>query len=140
MRLGDDEEYVSISASREAYEKGATDPDIFAAAEVRVGDFSAAIGTVVAQSDWSAFLTALLELDQKRRGEALLRSADGAELRLRIYASDGAGHMAVAGEIERRDLPSHPRFAFEGVQFDPTRLPELVAELKAVAGGGGETA
>jgi hypothetical protein len=138
MRLGDNKEYVIISASQEAYENGATGPDIFAVVDVRVGDFSAEIGTVVARSDWAVFLTALSELEKKRRGEALLQSADGEELRLRIYACDGAGHMAVAGEIDRRDLLSHPRFTFGRVQFDPTLLPQLVAELGAVTPDGGD--
>ena len=41
MRLGDDEEYVTVSASQEAYNNGATGLDIFAEVDVRVGDFFA---------------------------------------------------------------------------------------------------
>jgi hypothetical protein len=119
MRLGDGGTCVDISASRERYEGGATGPDIFVAVEVRIGDFSAAIGTVVARADWQAFLTALSQLEKQRCGEAVLESADGRELRLRVHAADRVGHMAISGEIERRDLPSEPRFTFGKVPFDP---------------------
>jgi hypothetical protein len=132
MRLGDGEACVDISASREKYEGGTGGPDIFVAVEVRIGDFSAAIGTVVARGDWQAFRTALSQLEEQRRGEAVLESADGRELRLRVHAADRVGHMAISGEIERRDLPSEPRLIFGKVQFDPTLLSQLVAEVAAV--------
>src|SRR6266849_3342284 len=132
MRLGDGDAYVDISASREGYAGGNDGPDIFASVEVRIGDFSAAIGTVVARGGWQAFLSALSQLDKQRRGEAVLESADGRELRLRIHAADRLGHMAISGEIERRDLPSEPRLTFVKVTFDPALLPQLVTEMSAV--------
>jgi hypothetical protein len=132
MRLGDSEEYVNISASWEAYQDGATGPDIFATVEVRVSGFLAMIATVVARRDWENFVAAVSNLDERRRGEALLQSADDRELRLRIYNADRAGHMAVSGEIGRPDIRSEPRFTFERIPFDPTLLPQLVAELRAI--------
>jgi hypothetical protein len=92
----------------------------------------ATIGTVVARGDWETFVTAVSNLDEQRRGEALLQSADGRELLLRIYKADSAGHMAVSGEIARPDMHSAPRVTFERIPFDPTVLPYLLAELRAI--------
>jgi hypothetical protein len=132
MRFGDSEADVNISASREAYQGGATGPDIFVSVEVRVSGFLATIGTVVARRDWETFVVAVSNLDERRRGDALLQSADDRELRLRICNADRAGHMAVSGEIGRPDIYGEPRFTFERIPFDPTLLPQLVAELRAI--------
>lgn len=131
MRLGNDEEYVDISASPETYEGGAAGGDIFASIDVRVGSFSAGFGTIVEKGDWSVFMSALIALENTRRGEAGLRSADERELYLRIYASDSAGHMAVAGEFQQWDLTCQSRLVFDKVAFEPTWLPQLVSELTA---------
>jgi hypothetical protein len=138
MKLGNGNDHVTVSASQEAYVTGAEGPDVFTALDVRVADFSAAIGVIVARRDWLTFLAALSELENARRGEAILQSADGRELSLRFYAADSAGHMAVAGRVRRPDLGTHPRFSFDAVHFDPTLLPVLVAELKDVLGSSGE--
>lgn len=128
MRLGDDQEYLIIAASQEAYEGG----DVLLDIDVRIGEFSAAIGTIVVRDDWRAFVAAVAELERVRRGEALLQSGDERELSLRFYASDRVGHMAISGQLARIDLPSQPKFTFGPVQFDPTLLPEFVRELAAV--------
>jgi len=128
MRLGDGNHHITISALREAYVTGDGE-DIFTGVEVRIGDFAASVGVVIAHSDWQAFMASLSDLEKNRRGEAILRSADFEELYLRVYAIDAAGHMAVAGHVERRDLPSNPRLTFDQLPFDPSLLPELVTEL-----------
>ena len=83
--------------------------------------------------DWEKFLASLSHLDKQRHGEAVLQSAEGWELRLRIYVADRAGHMAVSGEIERRDIASVPRFSFQKILSDPTLLPQFFAEMTQVA-------
>lgn len=131
MRLGNSEEYVQVSASPEAYEGGVIGTDVFVSVDVQVDMFSAGIAVIIERGDWGAFIERLSRLDKERRGEAVLKSADDRELELRIFAVDSAGHMAVSGKIERSDIASVPRFTFERILFDPTVLPELVAELTA---------
>jgi len=133
MRLGDENQHVTVSASRETYvDDGQRDygGDVFVDVDVRVGNLSGSVGVIVARTDWQTFLTSLSEVEKTRRGEALLRSADERELSLRVYARDPAGHMAVAGQI--RDLLTHAQLTFDEVHFDSTLLPGLVIELSAV--------
>src|SRR5262245_12028427 len=99
MRLGSEEAHVQVTASREAYTDGSTGPDVVASIEVRIDNFSAGVVGIVARGDWVGFLAELSELEKARRGQAVLRSADGA-LDFRIYAVDGLGHMAVSAQLQ----------------------------------------
>lgn len=125
MRLGNDYQHVTINACSDGT------LDFSVGVDVRVAEFAAAIGVVVAESDWLAFMKGLVELDTTRRGVAVLQSAITGELLLQIYSMDSAGHMAVAGHIERLDLPSRPRLAFDAIEFDATLLPAFVAKVAA---------
>jgi len=56
-------------------------------------------GAWISASEWARFGRELHALERARRGEALLESQSPADLRLRLYASDRAGHIAVEGHV-----------------------------------------
>jgi hypothetical protein len=56
-------------------------------------------GAWISAPDWTRFGRELRALDKSRRGGALLVSQSPADLRLRLYAWDQAGHIAVEGHV-----------------------------------------
>jgi hypothetical protein len=86
---------------------------------------------------WKMFLEQLTELERTRSGEAMLQSIGPEELRLRIFALDRAGHIAVEGELTSYYALSDPKkiasLKFGVIEFDPTTLPLLVRELQSTA-------
>lgn len=106
------------------------DADAWVSVDVRLEGFLAAITSSIARSDWDAFLQALGRLEETRCGEAAVRSADGSELYLRIFATGSAGQVAIEGGLSRLDLLGEPMFRFGAVEFDPTSLPVLLRELR----------
>jgi len=53
----------------------------------------------ISAPDWARFGRQLRTLEESRRGEALLESMSPANLRLRLYARDRTGHVAVEGHV-----------------------------------------
>ena len=79
---------------------------------------------------WRRFLRDLERLDDRRDGEAVVESMSPKELRLRIFVTDRAGHVAVDGQVRTQSIRDL-RWQFGAIQFDPTLLPSLLAELRA---------
>ena len=129
MQLGSQSMHVVVTAEPETYADGEQETEVWVTIGVRVETFTASLASCVVRTDWNTFLDALRTLDDKRRGEAALRSADPRELEFRVYASDNAGHMAIDGQLQRLDLPGSPVFRFAGISFDPDGLPALLKEL-----------
>jgi len=129
MQLGSQSTHVVVTAEPETYADGDQETEVWVTIGVRVETFTASFASCVVRTDWDAFLDALRRLEDKRRGEAVLRSADPRELEFRVYASDSAGHMAIDGELRRLDVPGSPVFRFSGISFDPGGLPDLLKEL-----------
>jgi hypothetical protein len=98
--------------------------------------FTGEVEAWILRANWTTFSNQLETLERTRRGEALLESISPGELRLRIQSIDALGHMGVDGELAgsfhgdgRQRQVVHLRFGL--VEFDPTMLPGLVAELAA---------
>jgi hypothetical protein len=79
---------------------------------------------------WQRFLHELERLVDRRHGEAVVESMSPENLRLRIFMTDRAGHVAVDGQVRTRSVRDL-RWQFGAIQFDPTLLPLLLAELQA---------
>jgi len=79
---------------------------------------------------WQRFLRELERLVDRRDGEAVVESMSPKDLRLRLFATDHAGHMAVDGQARTRSV-GDLRWQFGAIQFDPSLLPLLLAELGA---------
>jgi hypothetical protein len=84
----------------------------------------------IARDVWHRFLQALEHVDDRREGEAVVESMSPNELRLRICVTDRAGHVAVDGQVRTRSVRDL-RWQFGAIQFDPSLLPPLLAELRA---------
>jgi hypothetical protein len=85
----------------------------------------------IARDVWQRFVRQLERLEYRREGEAVVESMSPDELRLRIFATDHAGHVAVDGQVRTRSVPDL-RLQFGAIRFDPTLLPPLLSELRAV--------
>jgi hypothetical protein len=82
------------------------------------------------RDEWQRFLRALERLVDRRDGEAVVESMSPEDLRLRIRVTDHAGHVTVDGQVHTRSVRDL-RWQFGAIQFDPTLLPLLLAELRA---------
>jgi hypothetical protein len=122
-----------LSVAPETYADGSKGPEVWVSVEAHIDSFSASLASCVARSDWDRFIVDLSRLEKARRGEAVLVSAFAAELRLRIYSKDHAGHIAVEGRFSRVDVTEEPVLEFTGLELEPDRLPLLLQELR-VAG------
>ena len=84
----------------------------------------------IARDVWQRFIRALEHVDDRREGEAVVESMSPDELRLRIRVTDRAGHIAVDGQVRTRSVRDL-RWQFGAIQFDPSLLSPLLAELRA---------
>jgi hypothetical protein len=134
MRLGDPPDpHVELTVLPEKYSGGQVAAEVWAHVKVNANEFTGELASCIARADWEKFLADLAALEAARRGEAILRSAISSELMLRIYASDGVGHMAIDGRLQREEQPGSPALTFSGVAFDPGALFGLVRELRRAA-------
>ncbi len=75
------------------------------------------------------FSLALIKLENDRKGEAIIRSMSPGELKLKIYATNSRGHMAISGLIGEPvqsgidDVAHSLKFGFS---FEPSFLVELI--------------
>ena len=106
--------------------------DVRLLVRLRCDDFAGATSGWVKREVWHAFIRQLEQLDRQRQGEAVLQSMSPDELRLRVFATDHAGHMAVDGQVRTRSLRDL-RLQFGAVAFDPTFLHPLLNELQSAA-------
>ncbi len=80
-----------------------------------------------------AFVGQLRQVEARRQGRAELASLSRGEFALRVFATDRAGHMAVAGRLTRAGQALEFEFP-----FCPSRLPGVVAGFAAMAEAGAE--
>jgi hypothetical protein len=130
MLLGDTRgSHVVLSAELEDDDRNA---DVSVSVDVHLEGFAVGMSSSVVRSDWNGFLQALVQLEETRRGEAVVSSADGSELYLRVFAKGSEGHMAIEGTLSRVDVIGEPTFRFGALGFDPASLPALLQELRDV--------
>ena len=86
-----------------------------------------ATGAILETSDLVRFRDELKKLYQTLSGEAVLESHEP-NVRVRVAASDGAGHLAVRAEITPDNLAQGHWFEFE---IDQSYLPTTVAQLES---------
>ncbi len=80
-----------------------------------------------------AFVGQLREVEACRQGGAEVASISPGEFALRVFATDRAGHMAVAGRLARAGQALEFEFP-----FCPSLLPGVVAGFAAMAEAGAE--
>jgi hypothetical protein len=99
---------------------------------VEIDGFAARTTDWVAANAWLTFLAGLEARAQTRRGEVSLEGLSPDQLRLRFFATDRAGHVAVAGQVRKRGTDGHDcRLEFAALPIEGSQLAALVAELRA---------
>ena len=97
---------------------------------VRCGEFSGANEAIwIALDALQTFLADLRLLERTRRGEAVLTSMSPGELRLRVYAVDRAGHLAVEATVGVGEMGAHEwqgRSVACSFPLDPSQLPGVL--------------
>ena len=130
MELGNDRAHLEIAVREvEPPTPHSRGGDVLLTVRVRYGDFAGATEAWILREAWDTFIVALRALDERRQGEAPLQSISPGELRLRAFAVDRAGHMAVEGEIGTLHYMREASLRFGRIEFDPSLLPLLVREL-----------
>jgi hypothetical protein len=110
--------------------------DVCVAVAVRSAAFTGSNDEVwISRSDFEDFLTALHELDRKRRGEAELVAMSHTDFMLTVKAVDSAGHLSAEGWVGReyagqKDDMRH-RVCF-WLELDPSTLPALAHQFEAL--------
>jgi len=123
-------DHIEFSAQRETNTNGDWASEVWVTVIVNAGTYKALQASCIARSDGEACIASLEALEFCRRGEAILWSTILKELRLRIYASDSCGHMAVEGDLQLVEHSSNPRMQFSCSEFDPSDLALLVEERR----------
>jgi len=132
MRLGDSPAHLeSLVTEVEPPTPHSRGGDVLLSVRVHYHDFAGATETWILRDVWDAFINALRALDERRQGEARVQSISPGELRLRFFALDRAGHMAVEGEVGTLHHMREASLRFGPIEFDPSGLPALVEELAA---------
>lgn len=138
MILGDNHAFLeltvgSVEPDTPGYSSGG---DVLVVARIRCLGFRGETDAWILQEAWEGFLSQLTALERERRGEAVLESISPGELRLRIFASDRAGHIAVEGSVGVRGVHQELRLDFSPMAVDPSQLPALLAELTSTRATG----
>ena len=92
--------------------------------------FTGAGSSWIAHDVWQRFLRQLERLEDRREGEAVVDSMSPDDLRVRIFVTDRAGHVAIDGQVRTRSVRDL-RWQFGAIPFDPTLLPPPLGELRA---------
>jgi hypothetical protein len=108
------------------------DTDRLLLVAVQFHAFAGATDTWVPGEAWSAFVRELDELERTRQGKASLEAISPDELLLVFRSLDRAGHMAVEGFVGVRSGSHQMKLTFSSIELDPTDLPRIVRELRAL--------
>jgi hypothetical protein len=125
--LSDSGDYVSVEAA------DSSGDDILAIVDVRTRGFTGRIDTWILRAAWVAFCEQLSRLEADRQGVATVESMSPQELRLTIRSIDRAGHMAIEGVVGYRGTFGEVLLSFSPMEFDPSILPQLLREARAIA-------
>ena len=144
MLIGGTSEHVELTRVEvQAAVAGASaGGDVRVIARVRFGDFGGTVDAWIARDTWSTFSEQLIALERTRQGKAMLESMSPGELRLCLRSLDRQGHMGVEGELTHNlygaggRRPQLLQLQFDAMEFDPTLLPRLIAEIVSLPNGG----
>jgi hypothetical protein len=126
IREGSDR--VEVVATDRVPDHLPTPGDTQLAIAVQSRGFAAEGSTWVEAPRLEAFVGQLRELEARRQGSAELESISPGEFWLRVFATDRAGHVAVAGRLSQRRQALEFEFP-----FCPSVLPSIVAGFAAIA-------
>src|SRR5262245_49693818 len=130
MVIGDGDHRVEITVHEVIASPALGTGDVRAGVDVTSDRFTGSNPSLyIERAEWDRVADQLSALERTRSGEAVLESESPNDLRLRVYATDRAGHLAVDGHVGMyRYVADTSReitlaFAFE---LDPSLLPRIV--------------
>jgi hypothetical protein len=129
IRLETQEDFFELDLAMQEMEDLPSRGDGYITVRLSSNGFSGHNDLWVSAESLQSFCGDLIDLEKRRKGEALLESISPGELYLQIFSIDSLGHMGVRGntgfEVMRgTDLFPH-RVTF-GFEFDPSQLVKLV--------------
>jgi hypothetical protein len=134
MVIGDGDHRVEITVREVVAAPALGIGDVRAGVDVTSGPFTGSNPSLyIERAEWDRFADQLSALERTRSGEAVLQSESPNDLRLRVYATNRAGHLAVDGHVGMyRYVADTPReitlaFAFE---LDPSLLPRILRDVR----------
>jgi hypothetical protein len=130
MMIQDGNHSIEIVPSERVPDHLPSAKDIRLAIAVRSQGFAGEGWAWVEASRLRQFIEHLRELEIRRSGSAEVESISPGQFWLRLFATDRAGHMAVAGRLAHAEQALEFRF-----RFCPSLLPGLVAAFSEIDEG-----
>ena len=131
MRIdGIDGQSIEIELSERGPDDTPGQDDLLLNVTVDLGGYSATEQSWVVFDDWQSFMQQMRQLEERRRGQAMLVGASPRELEVTFRVTDLAGHMTVAGWVGREGARGFVRRLEFGFEFDPGLLGDVARELK----------
>ena len=109
--------------------------DVFLSVQVESNGFIGHNELWVLNEEFDSFVQDLSELEEKRKGEAVLTSISPNELDLKVYSVTNRGHIAISGKTGFRVFDQDESFQHSlefGFQFDASQLLEVLKELNGM--------
>ncbi|WP_152539354.1 WapI family immunity protein [Methylomicrobium lacus] len=127
MQIREADNFLSIEVIERVPANLPTQGDASFAIEFRVEGFSGSGPTWVDLLTLQSFVKQLRALEVSRKGEAAMESMTPREFELRIWATDGLGHMALKGRLSHRKQVGEFTFS-----FDPSLLVSARVAFEAI--------
>jgi hypothetical protein len=107
-------------------------PDLALAVRLSRGGFTGDSKAWIDRRDWSAFVQALTILEDRRLGEASVKSMSPNELNLTVRSLDRLGHLGIEGLVGTRRFDGEITLRFSAFSFDPGQLAPFVREAERI--------
>jgi len=132
IRIEGDNSFLELDRSELGPPGTPGDRDVLFNIGANVSGYAAVDQAWVAEHDLDRFVEELRDLEQRRKGNAVLAGASPDDLRLEFHSTDSIGHMAVRGHVGW----NHPSgFLLQlkfGFSFEPDLLPKLLRYFETV--------
>jgi hypothetical protein len=120
---------VAIGLLGEETEELPSKGDLYLGINVSSNGYSGKNDLWVLGDEFRKFCKALMVLNEKRKGEAVLAGISPNELEIKIHSVSSLGHMAVSGYTGYEVLGENQSFFHQvrfGFEFDPSLLERIV--------------
>jgi hypothetical protein len=120
---------VVISLLSQETEELPSKGDVYLEIEITSNGYSGKNDLWVLYADFKEFCNALIVLNEKRQGEAVLFGMSPNELEIRIHSVSSLGHIAISGYTGYEMIGENSSFLHQvkfGFEFDPSQLEKIV--------------
>jgi hypothetical protein len=141
IRFADHENFFELDLSMQEDENLPSKGDAYVTIRLSSNGYAGQNDLWVSFESLCNFCRNIIELESKRKGEAILESLSPGELYLQIFSIDSLGHMGVRGSTGFRifkGMHLFPHSVTFGFEFDPSQLVNA-ANVQWVRKNGAET-